>query len=80
MYKSEKLVEKELKLVESELRRFQQQNKQWLTLISGLAEELKKLGDVTNWLEHTEAQLVQVAGHIDAVLYDKGGPSSEDDA
>jgi len=54
--------------VESEISKFQLESKQWVSLVHSLGSELKPLGDVTNWLEHTEESLMQCAEDINQLL------------
>mmetsp|Transcript_167 Transcript_167/g.523 ORF Transcript_167/g.523 Transcript_167/m.523 type:complete len:129 (-) Transcript_167:422-808(-) len=77
VYEAEEAVERELRKVDLEMRRFQQQNRSWLALIDDLADELKSLGDVTNWLEYTEQQVIRVADEISR-LEDSGEDSRDE--
>ncbi|KAJ8900897.1 hypothetical protein NDN08_000196 [Rhodosorus marinus] len=68
VYEAEKELEGDLKTVESEISKFQLESKQWVSIVHSLATELKPLGDVTNWLEHTEGSLIQCAEDINQLL------------
>jgi hypothetical protein len=55
-YEDQKLIEREIRRVQGLLQSNAHQCDRWTSLLSGVINELKELGDVTNW-----AQLLEVA-------------------
>ena len=67
-YFSQKKIDKENKILQTNVRTFSKQTMQWLMLVEDFNTAVKELGDVENWARSLENDMRQISSHLESVF------------
>ena len=73
VFMGQKLIDREVRKVQTQATKYSRQTSQWLTLLDGFQSALKELGDVENWAKTIEDDMKDVVAQLEEIMRSRGG-------